>query len=133
MTSTVFSSCGAFRPVVFHSVENSLYTLPFVSPNVGGLQRLEIDSVGTLYVTLTNVVVDSSVQIETLTGVILHNGIALNSNYTVLLDVYSPGSSFNNLIIKVRKASSAPYYRPWDTIVTASVGSQSIYVSQIPD
>lgn len=96
-------------------------------------QRLPTDALGTFYITLTNVVPGSAVQVETVSGVQLHNGIATTGEYTVLLDAYAAGSPLNNLRIKVRKGSAAPYYQPWETLATATPGSASIYVSQIPD
>lgn len=96
-------------------------------------QRLPTDALGTFSLALTNVVPGSAVQVETTSGVQLHNGTAMAADYSVLLDAYAPGSPLNNLRIKVRKGSSAPYYQPWETLATATPGSASIYVSQIPD
>lgn len=96
-------------------------------------QRLPTDAQGTFSLALTNVVPGSAVQVETVSGVQLHNGTAMATNYSVLLDAYAPGSPLNNLRIKVRKGSSAPYYQPWESLATATPGSASIYVSQIPD
>lgn len=49
------------------------------------------------------------------------------------MPVYASGSPLNDLRIKVRKGSAAPYYRPYETQATAQVGSASIFVSQIPE
>lgn len=92
------------------------------------------DALGFFSLTLQNVVIGSSIQIETQDGSsTLYNGIASSSSPTVNLSAYAPGSLFNALRIKVRKGTSSPYYQPYETLTTAFVGSQSIYVSQIPD
>lgn len=92
------------------------------------------DALGFFALTLQNVVVGSSIQIETQDGSsTLYNGIAATSSPTVNLSAYAPGSLFNALRIKVRKGTSSPYYQPYETLTTAFVGAQSIYVSQIPD
>lgn len=96
-------------------------------------QRLPTDAIGTFSVTLTNIVPGSAVQVETTAGASLHNGTASATEYVVLLDAYGAGSPLNNLRIKVRKGSAAPFYQPYETLATATPGSASIYVSQIPD
>jgi len=96
-------------------------------------QRLPTDSIGTFTLTLNNIVPGSVVQIETVTGLLIHNGISATSVYSILIDTYSLGSPLNDLRIKVRKSSTAPFYIAWETLVSSVPGSQSIYVSQIPD
>ena len=92
------------------------------------------DALGFFSLTLQNVVIGSSIQIETQDGSsTLYNGVAASSSPTVNLSAYAPGSLFNALRIKVRKGTSSPYYQPYETLTTAFVGSQSIYVLQIPD
>ena len=92
------------------------------------------DALGFFSLTLTNVVVGSAIQIETQDGSsTLYNGVAATSSPTINLSAYASGSAYNDLRIKVRKGTSSPYYRAYDTLTTAFVGSQSIYVSQIPD
>ena len=99
-----------------------------------GNARLPSDAIGNFILTLTNVVVGSSIQIETQDGSsTLYNGVAATSSPTVNLSAYALGSLFNSLRIKVRKGTSSPYYQPYETLTTAFIGSQSIYVSQIPD
>ncbi|MDP2323080.1 MAG: hypothetical protein Q8N51_03515, partial [Gammaproteobacteria bacterium] len=84
--------------------------------------------------TLTNLVVGSAIQIEDQLGTTtLYNGTAAGANLLVNLNAYSPGSSLNNLRIKVRKGSGSPFYQPYETLTTAFVGTQSIYVSQVQD
>lgn len=97
------------------------------------LQSLPDDPVGTFALTLTSLVVGSAIQVESQSGVQLYNGTADTSSKLINLQAYAGGSPLNDLRIKVRKGSASPYYQPWETLATAIVGSQSIYVSQIPD
>lgn len=82
--------------------------------------------------TLTNVVVGSRVHIRDQADTVTHyDDIAAASSVVIPITLY--GDSRDNWRIKVRKASATPYYQPWETIMTATAGSSSIYVSQIPD
>ena len=99
-----------------------------------GVCRLPTDPIGTFSLTLTNVVVGSRIHIETQgDGTTLHDSVADATSETISLSAYASGSPYNALRIKVRKASSAPTYKPFETLATAIVGAQSIYVGQIPD
>lgn len=88
---------------------------------------------GSMSLSLQNVVVGSAIRIETQAGEAVFDGVADSSTEVVSVPVYVLGSPLNDLRIKVRKGSASPYYQPWETLATAVVGSQSIYVSQIPD
>lgn len=97
-------------------------------------QTLSTDPLGNFALTLTNVVVGSAIQIEDQAGTTtLYNGTAATSSPLINLSAYVGGSGLNDLRIKVRKASSGTTYKPFETLTTAVVGSQSIYVSQIQD
>ena len=97
-------------------------------------QSLATDPVGLFTLTLNNLVSGSAIQIESQDGTtVLHNSNAASSSSVIVLSTYAPGSALNNLRIKVRKGSSSPYYQPYETLTTAIVGSQSIFVSQILD
>jgi len=97
-------------------------------------QDVATESFGVFALTLTNLVIGSSIQIEDQSGTTtFYNGTAAGTSQLINLDAFAPGSSLNDLRIKVRKGSSAPYYQPYETLATASVGAQSIYVSQIKD
>ena len=99
-----------------------------------GVARLPTDSIGTFALTLTNVVVGSSIQIEDQAGTTtLYNGTAATSTPRINLSAYAGGSGLNDLRIKVRKGTASPFYQPFETLTTAIVGSQSIYVAQIAD
>ena len=103
-------------------------------PSLGGSYsrgRLATDSIGNFSLTLTNLVIGSRVHIQvTSTGVAVDDIVADATSETIVIPAYSPGSANNDLTIKVRKASVAPFYRPYRTQVTALVGSQSIYIEQ---
>ena len=95
---------------------------------------LPTDPVGTYGLTLINVVLGSAVQIEIASsGVVVSNSTAATSTVVLTLPAYVGGSASNNLRIKVRKGTAAPFYQPYETLTTAFVGSTSLYVSQISD
>jgi hypothetical protein len=99
-----------------------------------GVFRLPTDPIGSFTLTLTNVVVNSRVHVEKQSdGTSYYDDLAASSTVVISLSVYSPGSALNDLRIKVRKASSAPKYQPFETLVTAIAGSYSAYVAQVPD
>jgi hypothetical protein len=95
-------------------------------------QTLPEDPVGTHSLTLTNIVVGSRIHIQSGTTT-LHDAVAASSSVVIPMQVYAGGSPLNNWTIKIRKGSSSPTYRPYETQMTATVGASSIYVSQIPD
>ena len=96
--------------------------------------RLATDAIGTFLLTLTNVVVGSAIQVEDQLGTTtLYNGVAATTSPLITLNAYAPGSTLNDLRIKVRKGTSAPYYQPYETLSTAIAGAQSIFVSQTVD
>lgn len=105
-----------------------------LGPVALGAARLPTDSIGNLTLTLTNVVVGSAVQVESQSGgTVIYNGTAATTSPVLTIPVYSSGNPLNDLRIKVRKGSASPFYRPYETLATAFVGSSSIYVSQILD
>lgn len=98
-----------------------------------GVTREPTDAVGAFALTLNNLVPGSAVQVQTAAGAPLYNATAAGSTLLVPLTAYAAGSPLNDLQIKVRKGSSAPYYQPWTTFVQAAPGAASIFVSQTPD
>jgi hypothetical protein len=95
------------------------------------VERLPTDSIGTFALTLNNVVAGSRVHVEVLTtGATVHDALATTSTVLISLPAYVAGSANNDLIIKVRKASESPFYRPYSTQAVASVGSAAIYIEQ---
>ncbi len=98
------------------------------------VNRFPTDPVGTTTVTFDGVVAGSALQIESQDGsAVLHNSTAPGGSFGVTLSVYAPGSPLNAWRIKVRKGTSAPTYQPYETLMTATVGSSSIYINQLPD
>ena len=109
-----------------------------VPANVGGLSlgvsRWPTDPIGTFALELTNVVIGSRIHIEAQgDGTALHDSVADTANEMINLSTYAAGSPYNALRIKVRKGTGSPTYKPFETLATAIVGAQSIYVGQIPD
>ena len=99
-----------------------------------GVCRLPTDPIGTFSLTLTNVVIGSRIHIETQgDGTTLHDSVADAASETLNLSAYASGSGYNDLRIKVRKGTGSPTYKPFETLATAIVGAQSIYVGQIAD
>lgn len=105
------------------------------NPWLGAINPLDADfqlAVSTL--TLTNLVIGSAIRIEIQsTGALVEFRTATLTTEVFTVPVYSSGSASNDLRIKVRKASSGTAYIPYQTLVTAVIGSQPIYVSQIQD
>jgi hypothetical protein len=82
--------------------------------------------------TLTNVVVGSRVLVRDQADTTTHyDQIAASSTVEITVTVY--GDSRDNWRIKIRKASAAPFYQPFETLMTATAGSSSLYVNQLPD
>lgn len=95
--------------------------------------RLPTDTIGNFQLTLTNLFIGSTVLIETLSGTTIEFRNATSSEEVFVIPAYAIGNSNNNIRVKVRKGSTAPFFQPYETQTTAYVGSQSIFVSQIPD
>lgn len=82
--------------------------------------------------TLTNVAVGSRVFIRDQANTTTHyDQIAASSTVEITVPVY--GDSRDNWRIKIRKASAAPYYQSYETLMTATAGNSSIYVNQLPN
>jgi hypothetical protein len=97
-------------------------------------QRLTTDSLGSMNLTLTNVVVGSAIRIEEqASGTVVYQGTAAASTVVVPIDYYAGGDAKNNLRIKVRKATSSPLYKAFATLATISDADQSVYIAQISD
>ena len=77
--------------------------------------------------TLDNVVVGSRVFIQNQGKTVTHyDQLAAASTVVITATVY--GDSRDQWLIKVRKASGSPTYIPYETLMTATPGSSSIYV-----
>ena len=127
---------GAFRlPRVVGLADDELGPRPVagIGPVIGRM-RLPTDPIGVFTLTLTNIVIGSRIHIETQgDGTTLHDSVADATDETISLSAYAAGSPYNALRIKVRKGTGSPTYKPFETLATAIVGAQSIYVGQIPD
>ena len=136
-------------------------SLAWIGPNptewIGAVNPLPSDVViGSHSLTLINIVNDSHVWIGTQIGSttiwnkawgtqdyayeessVTYDGVGVNydSQYdsVIVLPVYKFGSALNDWRIRIRKSTEEPYYRPYETLMTATAGSSSIYISQIPD
>ena len=82
--------------------------------------------------TLDNVVVGSRVFVRDQGGTVTHyDQIAAASTVVITATVY--GDYRDQWRIRIRKSSSAPKQLPYETLMTATAGSSSIFVSQVPD
>lgn len=97
-------------------------------------QRLSTDGIGSMTLTLTNLVVGSAIRIEVAsTGALVTSRTAAGASETFTLDYYAGGNANNDLRIKVRKASGAPFYKPYETQAVLSAAAKSVFVAQILD
>lgn len=126
--------CARFGAPVFVQFGQSRRRSAFQAAFGVFFAPLPADAIGTASLTLNNVVVGSRILIMDQAGTTTrYNALAAASTVVIPLDAYSPGSALNDWRIRVRKASSAQKYLPYETLMTASVGSSSIFISQIPD
>ena len=103
----------------------------FIGGLILGEQVLPTDPQGTMTLTLTNVVVGSRYRVEKLLdGSLVQEGDAATSTLALTLSYYQPNQT---LVVKLRKGTSSPYYKPWDTQVVVGAANQSVFVSQIAD
>lgn len=105
----------------------------FLAGATFSIERLPNESIGTFTLTLTNLVIGSAINLETQSGAVVEHRIADATAEAFQVPAYPSGNPANSLRIKVRKGSSAPYYQPYETQALAFIGSQSVFVSQIPD
>jgi hypothetical protein len=114
--------------------------------------RLPEDALGITTLTLLNVVPGSRYRVERVgdgslatpnsqaTGIVAGGGSAEEIpdpnervDITLTLDYFAPGNANNQLRIKVRQGTDAPFYLPFETRVTLSQAPSVSFVSQIPD
>lgn len=82
--------------------------------------------------TLDNVVVGSRIVIRNQAKTVTHyNEIATSSTVSITVTVY--GDARDNWLVDVRKASAAPFYQRYKTLMTVAAGTSSHYVNQLPD
>lgn len=129
---SVVALLGPARVPTLYKVHTPL--APCNAAAVGfAVQRLPSDPAGNFNLTLNGLVPGSAVQVQTAAGAAVLNFTSAGSSAVVPLTAYVTGSPLNDLRVKVRKGSAAPFYQPWSTEVTAQVGSSAIFVSQNPD
>ena len=122
----------AFGPMTFSGIQDGRSRS--FGPLAVAINRMPTDPIGMFSLTLTNVVIGSRIHIETQgDGTTLHDSVADATDEMITLSAYASGSAYNALRIKVRKGTGSPTYKPFETLATAIVGAQSIYVGQIPD
>jgi hypothetical protein len=96
--------------------------------------RLSTEPLGMFELTLTNMAPGSRYEVETLAGALIEmDTVGSTGSVTVLVPTYAVTDEKNNLRIKVRKSSEAPYYQPFETQAVAVVGAQSIFINQLSD
>lgn len=122
----------ANRPLVVVLTDDVPGVRSFGNESVGRM-RLPTESIGTFTLTLTGLVVGSAIRVETQAGALIEFRVADASTEVFSVPVYGAGNPSNDLRIKVRKASGAPFYVPYQTLAAAFTGSQTIFVSQQPD
>lgn len=123
---------GPVLGIVSLDLGDAIGVRPFAAESIGRM-RLPTESIGNLALTLTNLVVGSAIRVETQAGTLIEFRTADDTSETFTVPAYAVGNAANDLRIKVRKGTSAPFYIPFETLTTAFVGSASIYVSQILD
>jgi hypothetical protein len=96
-------------------------------------QALPTDPIGSMTLTLTNVVVGSTYDVENGVGDVAASGTASSSTVSMSIPVYQSGNPRNALKIKVRKGSASPYYQPYETQASASLSPQSLFINQLSD
>lgn len=115
-----------------------------LGPFITGRQRLASDSLGTFSLVLKNVVAGSRYRVELLVGGAVATpsanaeGVVPGTpgtlvDHTITLDYFSAGNSSNNLRVKVRKGTTVPKYKPFETPATAQAGTVLSYIAQEPD
>lgn len=80
--------------------------------------------------TLTNVIVGSRVKITEQDGTVLFNQVAGSPSLSFQIPYYGTP---RNLLLSVRKATSAPFYQPYETQVSINNAGGSNFVSQLRD
>lgn len=105
-----------------------------MNPNHGAVLsrgRLLTDAIGAFTLQLQGVVIGSRYRVESLsTGETLAEGEATAQLVSIPMPLYTVGNPNTELRIKVRKASDAPFYRPFESQALASSGYVTVFVFQ---
>ena len=100
-----------------------------------GLFRFPTDAIGIFTLRFRNLVEGSRVRVEAADdGTTLDEFVATADTVQErTLSLYASGNSLNEIRIKVRNASGAPAYRPFESQAVAQNGVVTIFVFQEPD
>lgn len=116
---------GAFRPAYMNGIAAVVDVGPYEFDQGYGPWPI------TSTLTLTNVVAGSSYRVEdTSDNSLIDSGTAAGSSVSVTVPwLGSP----RTLRIKVRKASAAPKYQPFETSAVVGLADTTTYITQVPD
>lgn len=95
------------------------------------IERLPSEPISTTTLTLTNVVSDSAWRVEdTADNSLVDSGTASGSTVNASVPWFGTDRT---LLIKVRKGTTSPYYKPFETQAVVGGSTVSVFISQIPD
>lgn len=141
-----FLACGLGPPIDAGLMEVPADRGP-MTPNHGivyAQARLPDDPIGTVELTLNNIVAGSRWRVEVAsTGALSaspggdEEGVAATDPEVLTLYLYPAGNPLNDVRIKVRSASGGTKYKPFETLVTLAAGGVqtgvSAFIGQIAD
>ena len=95
------------------------------------IERLPSEPISTTTLTLTNVVSGSAWRVEdTADDSQVDAGTASGSTVNASVPWFGTDRT---LLIKVRKGTTSPYYKPFETQAVVGGSTVSVFISQIPD
>lgn len=117
------------------AVDSVKMSIPFALGSAMAFQKLANDSIGNCTLKLLNCAVGSRYRVERQSdGALVTEGTVSGASgfadVELTVPYYSIGSASNSMIVKVRKASASPYYRPFETLALAGSNGSNVYVSQ---
>lgn len=96
-----------------------------------GRSRLPTDALGVCAVAIENAVVGSRYRIEVAsTGALVADGDVSAANFSVNVPFYAAGNPANTLRLKIRKGTTSPFYRPFETQLVSSESGARAYILQ---
>lgn len=108
-----------------------------MTPNHGVVlarQRLASDSLGSCDVRVQNAVTNSRYRVEvSSTGALVAEGDVPSTDFNVSVPYYPAGNTGNALKVKIRKGTSAPKYKPFESQVVVNSAGGSVWVQQEAD
>lgn len=131
VTQRMFMTRAFTRCVGNESVK---YAMPVGAGGSYSVNKLSTDAIGTCDIRIQNAVTGSRYRIEvSSTGTLAAEGDVASNDFTVNVPLYPAGNAANTLKVKIRKGTSSPYYRPFESQVTLSASGASTYVIQETD